>query len=52
MVEDLLPERTFPPANYDPAKRKCLDRPSTMQDVADFVTEYITSDVSASRSTT
>ncbi|KAI0348632.1 RdRP-domain-containing protein [Trametopsis cervina] len=44
MLEFLLPKRTFSPANYDPAKRKMLDRPSTMEDVADFVTEYITSD--------
>ncbi|KAI0704900.1 RdRP-domain-containing protein [Cytidiella melzeri] len=44
MLKSLLPTRTYPPASYDPAKRKLLDRPSTMQDVADFVTEYITSD--------
>ena len=46
MVEKLLPTRTYPPANYNPAKKKLLDRPSTMEDVADFVTEYLTSDVS------
>ncbi len=46
MWEPLLPTRTYAPANYNPAKRKLLDRPSTMQDVAEFVTEYITSDVS------
>ncbi|KAI0094703.1 RNA dependent RNA polymerase-domain-containing protein [Irpex rosettiformis] len=44
MLESLLPTRTYPPANYNPAKRKVLDRRSTMEDVADFVTEYLTSD--------
>ncbi|THU79982.1 RdRP-domain-containing protein [Dendrothele bispora CBS 962.96] len=33
------------PGEYPQAKRKELDRPCTMADVADFVMEYITSDV-------
>ena len=48
MLKSLMPQRTFPPANYDPASRRLLSYPSTMDDVADFVTEYITSDVSSS----
>lgn len=38
-------KRTHAPGTYDPAKRKYLDRPSTMDDVADFIMEYINSDV-------
>lgn len=45
MLESLMPPRTYPPARYPPAQKKMLDRPSTMQDVADFVVEYINSDV-------
>ncbi|KAG6911837.1 hypothetical protein DXG01_000084 [Tephrocybe rancida] len=37
--------RTHEPAVYAPAKKKLLDRPSTMVDVAEFVMEYINSDV-------
>ncbi|PSR72408.1 hypothetical protein PHLCEN_2v11751 [Hermanssonia centrifuga] len=44
MLESLRPRRTYAPAAYDPAQKMLLDRPSTMQDVADFVTEYINSD--------
>ncbi|GJE86033.1 RNA dependent RNA polymerase [Phanerochaete sordida] len=44
MLSSLLPTKTYGPANYTPAVKKLLDRPSTMQDVADFVTEYINSD--------
>ncbi|TFK30601.1 RNA-directed RNA polymerase 2 [Coprinopsis marcescibilis] len=36
---------TFPPSNYAPAQRKVLNRKSTMDDVAEFVMEYILSDV-------
>lgn len=46
MLESLRPRRLSPPANYTPAPKKLLDRPSTMQDVAEFVAEYIYSDVS------
>ncbi|KAJ3575291.1 hypothetical protein NP233_g1206 [Leucocoprinus birnbaumii] len=41
----LIPMRYFEPAKYPAAERKTLDRPSTMEDVADFVMEYIISDV-------
>ncbi|KAI0793415.1 RdRP-domain-containing protein [Abortiporus biennis] len=43
-LAELLPPRTYQPADYNPAQKHILDRPSTMQDVADFVTEYINSD--------
>ena len=46
MIPQLMPQCSSPPAQYTPAERKILDRPSTMEDVADFVTEYISSDVS------
>ncbi|KAG6850830.1 hypothetical protein H0H93_008133 [Arthromyces matolae] len=36
--------KTHEPAEYSPAQRKLLNRPSTMQDVAEFVMEYILSD--------
>lgn len=42
------PSRLSPPASYDPAPKKYLDRPSTMADVAEFVMEYINSDVNFS----
>lgn len=42
----LTPLRYFKPGEYAPAVRKQLTRPSTMKDVADFVMEYIVSDVS------
>jgi RNA-dependent RNA polymerase len=44
--KDLHPSQNFLPAAYDPAKKKLLPRPSTMADVADFVADYINSDVS------
>jgi len=44
--EDLHPSQNYPPAAYEPAQKKLLDRPSTMDDVADFVADYINSDVS------
>ena len=46
MLPSLVPKQTVEPASYTPAQRMTIDRPSTMQDVADFVTNYITSDVS------
>jgi hypothetical protein len=45
MLQDLHPQHCHPPAMYEPAKRKQLDRPSTVDDLADFVVEYINSDV-------
>lgn len=44
-LRDFEPTITHEPANYEPAKRKELRSPSTMRDVADFVMEYISSDV-------
>lgn len=41
----MLPPRAYEPASYDPAPRKLVDHESTMEDVADFVAEYINSDV-------
>lgn len=46
-MKELLPQKISQPADYDPAKRKEVDRESTQQDMADFVTEFICSDVSA-----
>lgn len=43
--EDLHPAHNLPPGAYDPAPKKLLDRPSTMDDVADFVVDYISSDI-------
>ncbi|PIL32054.1 RNA-dependent RNA polymerase [Ganoderma sinense ZZ0214-1] len=41
---DLLPPRTYKPASYDPARKKLVDHECTMNDVADFVAEFISSD--------
>lgn len=46
MLRELMPKKTYEPAAYTPAEWHTLNRPSTMADVADFVTEYIYSDVS------
>jgi hypothetical protein len=45
--KNLTPLRYFEPAKYIDTERKKLDQPSTMKDVADFVMEYIISDVSS-----
>jgi RNA-dependent RNA polymerase len=44
-VPDFTPTRTHEPAEYNPAPKKFLEQPSTMKDVAEFVMEYINSDV-------
>ena len=49
-MTELHPSKTYEPAAYEPAKRKVLDRESTMVDVANFVTDYITSNVSITSS--
>ena len=41
-----LRPRVYAPASYEPVQKKMLDRPATMIDVADFVVDYINSDVS------
>ncbi|PCH33560.1 RdRP-domain-containing protein, partial [Wolfiporia cocos MD-104 SS10] len=43
-LPSLRPQRLFEPASYEPAKKKLVDHPSTMADVADFIAEFITSD--------
>ncbi|VDC02938.1 unnamed protein product [Peniophora sp. CBMAI 1063] len=42
---EFRPQMISEPAAYDPAPRRVLNRPSTMADVADFVVDYINSDV-------
>ena len=44
-VAGMIPKQLYVPAEYDPAKRWILDRPSTVQDIVDFIVEYIYSDV-------
>lgn len=44
-LQDLLPSQNYPPAAYKPAQKKLLPQPSTMDDVADFVVDYINSDI-------
>ena len=43
---DLPVRKTYEAAAYTDAPKKILDRKCTMDDVADFVTDYINSDVS------
>ena len=43
---DLPIQKTYPAAAYTDAPKKLLDRRCTMDDVADFVTDYINSDAS------
>ncbi|KAL0580309.1 hypothetical protein V5O48_001726 [Marasmius crinis-equi] len=40
-----IPQKLAVPASYKAAERKVLNRPSTMKDVAEFVMEFINSDV-------
>lgn len=42
----LHPSQIHEAADYDPARRKTLDKPSTMDDVIDFVLDFMNSDVS------
>lgn len=44
-IRDLPIRRTYPAAAYTDAPKKLLDRKCTMDDVAEFVTDYINSDV-------
>jgi hypothetical protein len=44
-LPDFSLARTFPPGEYTSAPRKLLERPCTMEDVAEFFVEYINSDV-------
>ena len=42
----LIPKKTHEPAAYEPAPRKEVDHESTMADVAEFVADFISNDVS------
>ncbi|KAF8898564.1 RNA-directed RNA polymerase 2 [Infundibulicybe gibba] len=44
-VPDFRPTRTHPPGEYASAPRKTLERKCDMTDVAEFIMEYINSDV-------
>ncbi|KAF8633988.1 hypothetical protein AX15_001164 [Amanita polypyramis BW_CC] len=44
-MPDFRPRSTEKPASYNPALKRLLKRPSNMNDVADFVVEFINSDV-------
>ena len=48
LLRDLPIQRMHPAAAYTDAPKKLLDRRCTMDDVADFVIDYINSDVSVS----
>ncbi|KAI0824259.1 RdRP-domain-containing protein [Trametes gibbosa] len=43
-MAEMIPRRTYAPADYAPAQRRLVDHDSTMADVAEFVAEYIVSD--------
>lgn len=45
-MKALLPTVTYQPADYHTAEKKMLSYPSAREDVADFITEYLYSDVS------
>jgi len=47
-LHDLPVRRTYQAAAYTDAPKRLLDRKCTMGDVADFVTDFINSDVSGS----
>lgn len=47
VLPEFRPRSVETPASYDPAPKRLLDRASNMEDVADFVVEFINSDVSA-----
>lgn len=44
LLHDLFPERTVEPAAYEPTKLRTLERPCTINDVADFVVDYFMND--------
>lgn len=45
-LPEFTPNLTSTPALYNAAPKKVLDRPSTMDDVAEFFVDYINNDVS------
>ena len=46
-MDELLPTKQYPPAEYDVAKRRTVPHDSTREDVAEFIMEYLYSDVSS-----
>jgi hypothetical protein len=44
-LPEFTPEQTYPPSLYNAAPKKFLEHPSTMDDVAEFFVDYISSDV-------
>lgn len=45
-LPNFWPKMLHDPATYDPAPRKTLETESTIDDIAEFVMDYIISDVS------
>lgn len=45
-MTELLPKKQYEPAEYNPAARKTVEHPSTREDLAEFIEEYLYSDVS------
>lgn len=45
-MKELLSTIQYPPAEYDTAERRTVAHESTRQDVAEFIMEYLYSDVS------
>jgi RNA-dependent RNA polymerase len=43
---EIFPKKCYEPASYETAQRKMLDRSSTIDDVIDFVVDFVNSDVS------
>jgi RNA-dependent RNA polymerase len=46
---DLHPREVYPPAEYPPAEIRTLEHPCTIRDIADWVAEYINSDILVSK---
>lgn len=44
-LRELHPPCTVDPGSYPPAPKKLLDRPATIDDIADFVVDFINSDM-------
>ena len=44
-LSSMFPTRIMEPGSYPPARRKTLERDSTIDDVADFVVDFINNDM-------
>lgn len=44
-LRELHPPHTVDPGSYPPAPKKLLHRPATIHDIADFVVDFINSDM-------